>query len=95
MKKWYEEGEKSSKFFLNLEKTKAVQGIIKKLETENKEISDPNDINNEINKFFKNLFAKTWQKSLPQVNNFFQNIILFVLSKEQKQDFKKEIQKKK
>ena len=26
---WYEEGEKSTKFFLNLEKTKAVQGIVK------------------------------------------------------------------
>ena len=35
---------KLSKFFLNLEKTKAVQGIIKKLEIENKEISDPNEI---------------------------------------------------
>ena len=37
---WYEEGEKSSKIFLNLEKTKAVQGIIEKLEIENKEMSD-------------------------------------------------------
>ena len=41
---WYEEGEKSSRFFLNLEKTKAVQDIIKKLEIENKEISDSNKI---------------------------------------------------
>ena len=39
------------KTFLNFEKTKAVQGIIKKLEIENKEISDPNEINNEINRF--------------------------------------------
>ena len=72
------------KNFLNLEKTKPVQGIIKKLEIENKEISDPNEINNEINRFFKNLFAKTLQMSLPQVNNFFWNIILPVLSQEQK-----------
>ena len=36
------------KIFFNLEKTKAVQGIIKKLGIENKEISDPNEINNEI-----------------------------------------------
>ena len=91
---WYEEGEKSSKFFLNLEKTKAVQGIIKKLEIENKEISDPNEINNEINRFFKDLFAKTLQKSSPQVNNFFENIILPVLNQEQKQDCKNEISKK-
>ena len=40
MKKWCEEGEKSSKFFLNLEKTKVVLGIIKKLEIEDKEIND-------------------------------------------------------
>ena len=44
-----------------------VQGIIKKLEIENKYISDPNGINNGTNEFFKNLFAKTLQKSLPQV----------------------------
>ena len=43
------------KTFLNFEKTKAVQGIIKKLEIENKEISDPNEINNEINRFLKKL----------------------------------------
>ena len=34
----------------NLEK-EAVQGIIKKLEIENKGISDPNEINKEINSF--------------------------------------------
>ena len=33
---WYEKGEKSSNLFLNLEKTKPVQGIIKGLEIENK-----------------------------------------------------------
>ena len=33
---WYEEREKGSKFFLNLEKPTAVQGIINKLEIENK-----------------------------------------------------------
>ena len=88
---WYEEGEKSSIFFLNLEKTKTVQCIIKKLQIENKEISDPNEVNNEINRFFKNLFAKTLQKSLPQGNNFFENIILPVLTLKQKQDCEKEI----
>ena len=46
------------KTFLNFEKTKAVQGIIKKLEIENKEISDPNEINNEINRFKKKTYLK-------------------------------------
>ena len=34
------------------------------------------------------------QISLPQVNNFFENIILPVLSQGQKQDYEKEISKK-
>ena len=55
-------GEKSY-FFLNLEK-KVVQGIITKIEIENKEISDSNEINNKINRFFKKLFTKTLQRSL-------------------------------
>ena len=71
-----------------------VQGIIKKPEIENKEISDPNELKNEINRFFKNLFSKTLQKSLPQVHNFFENIILPVLTEEQKQDCEKEISEK-
>ena len=77
-------GKKIIKIFLNLEKKKAVQGIVKKLQIENKEISNPNEKNNEINRFLKNLFAKTLQKSLPQVNKFFENIILSVLTQEQK-----------
>ena len=42
-------------FFINLQKTM----IIKKLEIKNKEISDPNEITSEINRFFE-LFSKTW-----------------------------------
>ena len=67
-----------------------VQNIFKKIEVENKETSDPNEINNEIDRLFNKLFAKTLQKSLPQVNNFFKNIIFHVLNQEQKQDCKKE-----
>ena len=37
------------------------------------------------------LFAKTLKKSLSQFKNFFENIILSVLTQEQKQDCKKEI----
>ena len=49
---WYEEGEKSSKFFLNLEKTKATRGIIKKLCTDDHtEWKDQVKINKEIENF--------------------------------------------
>ena len=53
-----------------------------------------NKISNEINRFFKNLLGKTLQMSLPQVNNFFENIIFPVLTQEQKQDCEKEISEK-
>ena len=74
---------------MNLEKAKVVQSMIKKLEIENKELSDPKEMNNEINRFFKEVFAKTLLKSLLQVNNFFENILLLVLT--QKQGCEKEI----
>ena len=41
------------KIFYKLEETKAVQGIIKKFEIENKEISNPINLNNEIRDFLK------------------------------------------
>ena len=36
---WCEEGEKSSKFFLNLEKSRGIQGQIRKLIVNNQEIT--------------------------------------------------------
>ena len=39
----YEVRDKPSTCFLNFEKTKAVQSLIKKLEIKNKEISDANE----------------------------------------------------
>ena len=55
---WYEEGEKLTKFFLNLEKTKATQGTVEKLEINNKEIDNSVEINKELERFFENLFKK-------------------------------------
>ena len=70
------------------------EGITKKLEIENKDISDQNKINQKIHKFFKNVFAKSLQKSLPKVNNSIEKIIVPVLNQEQKQNCEKEISKK-
>ena len=41
---WYEEGEKSSKFFLNLEKFNGMQSQICKIIVNDQEIADPNII---------------------------------------------------
>ena len=57
----YEEEDKLSKCFRNFENTKAALSIIEKLEIENKGISDLNEKNNEINRFFETLLAKTLQ----------------------------------
>ena len=43
---WYEEGENSSKFFLNLEK--GIQGQIRKPIVNNQEITDQKKIQNEL-----------------------------------------------
>ena len=53
---WYEEGEKFTKFFLNLEKKRALQGQIRKLIIGNQEVIDQNKIQNELQLFYINLF---------------------------------------
>ena len=58
----YELGEKSTKFFLNLEKTKTTQGFVKKLEIDSKEIDNSVEINKELEGFFKNLFKRKLRK---------------------------------
>ena len=53
---WYEYGEKSSKFFLNLEKDRFVQSQILKLIIEEKELTEQNEINDNIFRFYQNFF---------------------------------------
>ena len=53
---WYEYGEKSFKFFLNLEKDRFVQSQILKLKIEEKELTEQNEINDNIFRFYQNLF---------------------------------------
>ena len=55
---WYEFGEKSSKFFLNLEKKNAIQGTIRKLLVDNKDVTSSAKINEELHCFYKSLYAK-------------------------------------
>ena len=54
---WYEEGESSTKYFLNLEKRNACRKHIKKLKLENnKDITDPEEILSESRNFYENLY---------------------------------------
>ena len=53
---WYEHGEKTSKFSLNLEKNRAIQGQVRAVIYNDKEANDEIEINNHIYSFFQ-LFA--------------------------------------
>ena len=56
---WYEYGEKSNKYFLNLENSRKKKSCIRKLNTENdKSTSNPKEILNEIQLFYANLYGK-------------------------------------
>ena len=54
--RWYEEGEKCSKYFLSLEKRNKTSSCIRKLLTEDgQEITNPEHIRKEIKSFYENL----------------------------------------
>ena len=80
-----------TKVFLNLEKTKATQGTVKKLEIDNKEIDNFVEINKELEKFFENLFKRKLRKTKHEFNEFLRDISLPTLSKEQKKVCDEEI----
>ena len=73
---WYEEGEKSSKFFLNLEKFNGMQSQIRKIIVNDQEITDPNIILNEIRNFYESLFKKGDSKHPSQINDFLEKVQL-------------------
>ena len=53
---WYEHGEKSTKFFLNLEKHRAIQSQIHSVIINQDEITDQDEINKQIFSFYQSLF---------------------------------------
>ena len=58
----YEEGEKSNKFFLNLEKVRGPQGKVRELIVSNHEITDPQTTEQEIVFFYKSVFKNSIKK---------------------------------
>ena len=92
---WYEHGEKSSKFFLNLEKSRAVQNQIRNVLIDNIEINNQKDINKELYLYYKNLFNERQHLSEHDINNFLNTVSNFPqLSTEQSQKFEKGITEK-
>ena len=86
---WYEKGEKSTKFFLNLEKKNSVKNTIRNLYTNNDSnefvlCEDENQILTHASTFYKNLFQRKSDKSLDACSTFLSNIDIPSISSDQK-----------
>ena len=66
----YEEGEKSNKFFLNLEKVRGSLGKVHRLITSNHEIADPQLIEQEI---LQKHFQKQHKKDIIRTDKLFRH----------------------
>ena len=74
---WYEENEKSTKYFLNLEKQHAEKSTIRRLVTDEKDLVKHNDINNEI--FSSDLSFKERIKLISWITTLYYNQSLYLL----------------
>ena len=81
---WYEFGEKSNKFFLNLEKSRAKQNTLRKLIYKGKEINHLSLINSEIFQFYEKLFQKNQNVNEISICNLLSDLSVPSLSEEQK-----------
>ena len=73
---WYEKGEKLSKFFLNLEKRRGIQGQIRKLIVNNQEITHQNKIQNELLFFYETLFRNTSANTSEDCQSFLNEVFV-------------------
>ena len=84
---WYEFGEKSSKFFLNLEKQHALQNQVRTLLCGQKEITNKNQINHQLHHFYKALFKEKLQMQNEKITAYLNQICIPVLTGEQTQTY--------
>ena len=79
---WYEHGEKSSKFLLNLEKSRAIQGQVGTVIYNNKETNDETEINTHIYSFFNYLYKETLSSFSNNLKNYLNTISFSKFTKE-------------
>ena len=68
---WYEQGERNSKYFLNLEKRQKYKSHLRKLLVDQTEISNPSEILNEIEKQFTDQFSDKSRINSQECARFF------------------------
>lgn len=87
----YEQNEKSSKYFLNLEKRRGENGIVKKLVKNDTDLTDSKDILNELHDFYCNLFQRKIDKTHQECKAFLDTLQLPSISDEHKKDCDKNL----
>ena len=85
---WYEHGEKSSKFFLNLEKTRSTQSTIRNITKDKKNLTCHKKINQELFDFYKGLFSENLNVSKNEIMQFLNLVSTLRLTEDQSRDCK-------
>ena len=80
---WYELGETSTKFFLNIEKHPAIQSQIHSVIINQDEITDQDEINKQIFSFYQFLFSRKVQNQTDKIEAYLEFIPLPKLTNEQ------------
>ena len=85
---WCEYDEKSSKFFLNLEKSRAAQSLIWNITKDKKVLICHKEINQELFYFYQNLFSENPNVSKNQIMRFLNLVSTPQLIEDQSRDSK-------
>ena len=90
---WYEFGEKSNKYFLNLESSRKKKSCIQKLKLGNDSYtSDPKEILNEIQSFYTNLYdTKGDYLYENSIDSFLGKVNIYTLTNEQRDSLEREL----
>ena len=76
---WYEQGEKSTKYFLNLEKKNYTKNTVRKILIGNTEVDDDEAILDHAKTFYESLFFRKCDKDPDQCHDFLSNITVSYL----------------
>ena len=85
----YEHNEKSSKYFLNLEKKRGENGTVKKLVKGDTDISNSDEILKELHSFYSNLFDRKISKTETECKNFLDTLNIPTISEQHKLECEK------
>ena len=88
---YYEQNEKSSKYFLNLEKRRGENNTVKMLSKNNIDITDHNDILKDVHDFYSTLFDRKINKSSSECMSFLNSLQVPLISDQHKAECDQEL----